>query len=63
MNTMKTFLLMGLLTVLLIFIGGFLGGQNGMFVAFAFALVMNFGSYWFSDKRSEEHTSELQSQR
>lgn len=50
MNTMKTFLLMGLLTVLLIFIGGFVGGQNGMFIAFAIALVMNFGSYWFSDK-------------
>ncbi len=50
MNTMKTFLLMGLLTVLLVFIGGFLGGQNGMFIAFVFALIMNFGSYWFSDK-------------
>ena len=50
MNTMKTFLLMGLLTVLLVFIGGFLGGQNGMFLAFAFALIMNVGSYWFSDK-------------
>ena len=47
---MKTFLLMGLLTVLLVFIGGFLGGQNGMFLAFAFALIMNVGSYWFSDK-------------
>ncbi len=50
MNTMKTFLLMGLLTVLLVFVGGFLGGQKGMYLAFAFALVMNFGSYWFSDK-------------
>lgn len=50
MNTMKTFLLMGLLTVLLVFIGGFIGGQNGMLIAFAFALIMNFGSYWFSDK-------------
>ena len=50
MNTMKTFLLMGLLTVLLVFIGGFLGGQNGMFLAFAFALIKNVGSYWFSDK-------------
>jgi heat shock protein HtpX len=47
---MKTFLLMGLLTVLLVFVGGFLGGQNGMYIAFAFALLMNFGSYWFSDK-------------
>jgi heat shock protein HtpX len=47
---MKTFLLMGLLTVLLVFVGGFLDGQNGMYIAFAFALLMNFGSYWFSDK-------------
>lgn len=50
MNTMKTFFLMALLTVLLVFVGGFLGGQNGMYIAFAFALIMNFGSYWFSDK-------------
>jgi heat shock protein HtpX len=50
MNTMKTFLLMGLLTVLLVFIGNLMGGQNGMMIAFAFALVMNFGTYWFSDK-------------
>ena len=50
MNTMKTFLLMGLLTVLLVVIGRLIGGQNGMMLAFLFALVMNFGSYWFSDK-------------
>ena len=50
MNTMKTFLLMGLLTVLLVFVGQWLGGQNGMIMAFLFAVVMNFGSYWFSDK-------------
>jgi heat shock protein HtpX len=49
-NTMKTFMLMGLMTVLLVFIGGFFGGQNGMLMAFAFALIMNFGTYWFSDK-------------
>jgi len=47
---MKTFLLMGILTILLIFVGGYLGGQNGMFIAFMFVTVMNFGSYWFSDK-------------
>jgi heat shock protein HtpX len=59
---MKTFLLMGLLTVLLVFIGGFVGGQNGMFIAFAIALVMNFGSYWFSDKivLRMYHASEVQ---
>jgi heat shock protein HtpX len=50
MNTMKTFMLMALLTALVIFIGGLIGGNNGMMFAFMFALVMNFGSYWFSDK-------------
>jgi heat shock protein HtpX len=50
MNTMKTFLLMGLLTVLMVMVGGWLGGQNGMVFAFVLALVMNFGSYWFSDR-------------
>jgi len=50
MNTMKTFLLMGLLTVLLVVIGNLIGGQGGMMIAFLFAIVMNFGSYWFSDK-------------
>jgi heat shock protein HtpX len=49
-NQLKTVFLMGLLTVLVIFIGGALGGSNGMRMAFIFALVMNFGSYWFSDK-------------
>lgn len=50
MNTMKTFLLMALLTVLLVVIGRVIGGQGGMVIAFVFAIVMNFGSYWFSDK-------------
>jgi len=50
MNTMKTFLLMGLLTVLLVVIGRVVGGQGGMIIAFLFAVVMNFVSYWFSDK-------------
>jgi heat shock protein HtpX len=50
MNTMKTFILMGLMTVLLVVIGNLLGGQGGMMLAFLFAVVMNFGSYWFSDK-------------
>jgi len=47
---MKTFLLMGLLTVLVVMVGNYFGGQGGMMMAFLFALVMNFGSYWFSDK-------------
>lgn len=50
MNTMKTFLLMAAMTILLVFIGNFLGGDQGMFIAFGFAVVMNFGTYWFSDK-------------
>ena len=50
MNTIKTTLLLGGLTGLLMLIGGYLGGQQGMIIAFIFALVMNFGSYWFSDK-------------
>jgi heat shock protein HtpX len=50
MNTMKTFVLMALLTVLLVLVGNWLGGQGGMMLAFLFAVVMNFGTYWFSDK-------------
>jgi heat shock protein HtpX len=50
MNTMRTFLLMGLMTVLVVVVGNLLGGQNGMIMAFAFAVIMNFGAYWFSDK-------------
>jgi len=50
MNTMKTFLLMGLLTVLMVMVGGWLGGKSGMIMAFGLAVVMNLGSYWFSDK-------------
>ena len=50
MNTMKTFFLMALLTVLLVFVGNLLGGNNGMILAFIFAVAMNFGTYWFSDK-------------
>jgi len=50
MNAVKTTLLMTVLTVLLVLVGGFIGGNNGMIFAFLFAVVMNFGSYWFSDK-------------
>ena len=50
MNTIKTGLLLGALTGLLMLIGGWFGGQNGIVIAFFFAVVMNFGSYWFSDK-------------
>ncbi|MEI7906847.1 MAG: M48 family metalloprotease, partial [Bacteroidota bacterium] len=50
MNTMKTFLLMALLSVMFVMIGGALGGQSGMTIALLFAGVMNFVSYWWSDK-------------
>lgn len=50
MNSMKTFLLMALLTVLVVFIGGAIGGESGTVFAFILAAAMNFGSYWFSDK-------------
>ena len=50
MNTLKTFVLMAGLTVLLIMAGSAIGGRSGMFIAFIFAAGMNFASYWFSDK-------------
>lgn len=46
----KTILLLGVLSVILIFIGGLVGGQNGIFLAFFFSLIINFGMYFFSDK-------------
>lgn len=49
-NSIKTVLLLGALTGLLIFIGGAIGGRGGMYIAFIFAVILNFGSYWFSDK-------------
>jgi heat shock protein HtpX len=49
-NGLKTALLLGLLSGLLLAIGQVFGGSNGMMLGFIFAVVMNFGSYWFSDK-------------
>jgi heat shock protein HtpX len=49
-NGLKTAFLLGLLSALLLAIGELLGGSGGLLVAFAFAVVMNFVSYWFSDK-------------
>lgn len=49
-NTFKTAFLLTALTLLLMFIGRYLGGQNGMLLALAFAAVMNFVSYFYSDK-------------
>lgn len=50
MNALRTTILMALMTVLLIFIGGMIGGRSGALVAFAVAAVMNFIAYWSSDK-------------
>ncbi|MDB4978126.1 MAG: Protease HtpX [Candidatus Peribacteria bacterium] len=49
-NTLKTTLFLGALTALLLAVGYVLGGQNGMLIALVLSAVMNFGSYWFSDK-------------
>jgi heat shock protein HtpX len=49
-NVAKTALLLGVLTALMMFIGGALGGGQGIAVGFLFAVATNFGSYWFSDK-------------
>ena len=50
MNTFKSTLLLVCLTLLLVFVGDLLGGQNGMILAFAISVAMNFTSYFFSDK-------------
>src|SRR5512136_642138 len=50
MNTLKTTFLLALLTVLLVLAGGAIGGRSGMTFALIMAGVMNFVSYWFSDK-------------
>ena len=50
MNYLKTVVLLILLAALFIWIGGMIGGQSGMIVAFVFSLLLNVGAYWFSDK-------------
>src|SRR5215207_7023703 len=49
-NGLKTALLLGLLSGIILAIGQYLGGANGLVIGLGFAVVMNFGSYWFSDK-------------
>jgi heat shock protein HtpX len=49
-NGLKTALLLGALSGMLLLIGDLLGGQQGLILAFGFAALMNLGSYWFSDK-------------
>jgi heat shock protein HtpX len=50
MNSVKTVFLMTAMMALFLLVGYALGGNSGMTIAFIFALIMNFGSYWFSDK-------------
>jgi len=49
-NNFKTIILLTLLTMLLVWIGQAIGGQQGAMFAFIFSLAMNFFAYWFSDK-------------
>jgi heat shock protein HtpX len=50
MNTLRTIVLMGFLTALMVAVGGIMGGRAGLEIAFGLALVTNFVGYWFSDK-------------
>jgi heat shock protein HtpX len=49
-NTVKTALLLGVLSAVFLFLGESLGGAQGLVVGFMFAVITNVGSYWFSDK-------------
>ncbi len=63
MNTLRTVILLTVLTLGLVFVGGLIGGQQGALIALILAGIMNLGSYWFSDKivikmyRGQEVTS------
>jgi len=50
LNAVKTVFLMTLMMVIFLFVGYQLGGNTGLTIALVFSLIMNFGSYWFSDK-------------
>ncbi|HBG81600.1 TPA: protease HtpX [candidate division CPR2 bacterium] len=50
MNILKTFLLLGLLSALMVLLGKTFGGQTGMLIMLGISLAMNFFGYWFSDK-------------
>jgi heat shock protein HtpX len=49
-NALKTTLLLGLMTGLLLWVGDAMAGPQGLVMAFVLAVVMNFGAYWFSDR-------------
>jgi heat shock protein HtpX len=50
MSGLKTAVLLGALSGLFLVVGGLLGGESGLIMAFGMAVIMNIGSYWFSDK-------------
>lgn len=50
MNAIKTVFLMSLMMALFLLVGYAIGGNSGMTIALIFSIIMNFGSYWFSDK-------------
>ena len=50
MKTLKTFILMAVMTFILMLIGNAVAGREGLIFALIMAGVMNFISYWFSDK-------------
>lgn len=49
-SQLKTAMLLGLLTAIIIILGGLMGGRTGVIFAFGLAVIMNVGSYWYSDK-------------
>jgi heat shock protein HtpX len=49
-NSIKTFLLLGLLTALILWVGNIVGGRAGVVIALILAVAMNGYSYWYSDK-------------
>ena len=49
-SQLKTLVLMAALSAVLIVMGGALGGQHGILFALVFAVIMNVGSYWYSDR-------------
>lgn len=50
MNTIKLVLLLSSLAGLLMIIGYFVAGKTGVIIAFVLSLILNFGSYWYSDQ-------------
>jgi len=54
-SRLRTFFIMVLLTVLFVWVGGVIGGRQGVIIAFFLAAAMNFGGYWFSDKLVLRH--------